>query len=50
MEGEVINYTSQLNTLIANTENLTEILTNLTNVFYVLIIILGVNVCLLFKR
>ena len=50
MENEVINYTSLLNTLIANTENLEVLVTDLKNIFYILIVLMGVNVCLLFKR
>lgn len=50
METEVINYTSYLNTLITNTENLVNILDQLQLIFYVLIVLMGVNACLLFKR
>ena len=50
MESEVINYTSLLNTLITNTGNLVEVVDHLQNIFYVLIVLMGVNVCLLFKR
>lgn len=50
MENEVINYTTLLNTLITNTGNLVEVVDHLQNIFYVLIVLMGVNVCLLFKR
>lgn len=50
MENEVINYTTLLNTLIANTDNLEILVNQLKDMFYLLIIIMGVNVCLLLKR